>query len=312
MKVIKPSVEIIEEMNILKKIELAGRVCYKSEGLIGEGSAEKFIKNIIKRGHESVIEHGSYIFEVDKPFFKFMLSKLRHLHLKGYNLFIRCTNDIRPIISGNVRAWRDFFKACIKEDGKLPYFLILGTVDKRKDKEVLFGEFYENHNFNGFCTFREITKYDLKTINEKLTHWDETARFICDRGVTHEIIRHRPASYSQESTRYCNYSKDDFGNEITVIEPCYLEPGTEGYNFWYNACSSAEDSYFSMLDWGCTSQEARAVLPNSLKTEIIMTANLTEWNHFFKLRTSAAAHPQMREVANMLLDKMINKCLGVF
>lgn len=194
MKIIKPSIEILDNITpveVLKKLELCGRVCYKSEDKITDESAVKFISNIIKRGHESVLEHVSF-----------------------------------------------------------------------------------------------------------------SVRFICDRGVTHEMVRHRIASYSQESTRYCNYSKGQFNGEITVIEPCFLVPGTEGYDMWYRACQMAEQYYFSMLNWGCSPQEARAVLPNSLKTEIVMTANVREWRHFLKLRTSKAAHPQIKEVANMLLTQL--------
>lgn len=194
MKVIKAKAEIlflVDGREMLRRIEQIGRVCYKSEDKIDEDSAETFVKGLIKRGHESVIEH---------------------------------------------------------------------------------------------CGF--------------------TARFICDRGVTHEIVRHRVASFSQESTRYCNYSQGKFDGEITVIEPLYLAPYTSGYSLWEEACAEAEEKYFKMLDWGCTPQEARAVLPNSLKTELIMTANLREWRHFFKLRTSPAAHPQMREVACMLLKEV--------
>ena len=194
MKIIKPSIEILDNITpveVLKKLELCGRVCYKSEDKITDESAVKFISNIIKRGHESVLEHVSF-----------------------------------------------------------------------------------------------------------------SVRFICDRGVSHEIVRHRIASYSQESTRYCNYSKGQFNGEITVIEPLYLEPGTEGYEIWKKACQEAEDNYFKLLQYGCTAQEARAVLPNSLKTEIVMTANVREWRHFLKLRTSKAAHPQIKEVAEMLLEQL--------
>lgn len=192
MKVIEPKVEFISVIDgkaILKQIEQCGRVCYKSEDNIAAGTAEKFVANIIKRGHEAVLEHFSF-----------------------------------------------------------------------------------------------------------------SVKFTCDRGVSHEIVRHRVASYCQESTRYCNYSNDKFGSEITVIKPLYLEPGTLGWDAWFMACQTAEDAYFDLLDWGCSPQEARAVLPNSLKTEIIMTANLREYRHFFKLRCAKAAHPQMREVANMLLE----------
>lgn len=136
-----------------------------------------------------------------------------------------------------------------------------------------------------------------------IEHYNITVKFICDRGVTHEIVRHRLASYCQESTRYCNYSSDRFGTEITVIKPCYLDEGTEGYRMWKEICKLSEAYYFDLLDYGCSPQEARAVLPNSLKTELVMTANIREFRHFFKLRCSKAAHPQMREVALMLLKE---------
>lgn len=197
MRIIDPSVELINAPTydaLLNTIEVAGRVCYKSEDKIQKGSAEKFIAGIIKRGHEAVIEHG-----------------------------------------------------------------------------VL------------------------------------TVKFICDRGVSHEIVRHRIASYCQESTRYCNYSQDKFGNEITVIRPCFLAKGTKEYELWYRACDRAESAYFDMLICGCTPQEARSVLPNSLKTEIVMTANLREWRHFIKLRTSERAHPQIRQVACMLQNLLVEK-----
>ena len=102
-----------------------------------------------------------------------------------------------------------------------------------------------------------------------LEHCSITVKFICDRGVSHEIVRHRLASYCQESTRYCNYSKEKFGREITVIAPCYLEVTSNQWRTWEHACAMAEKAYFSLLDQGCTPQEARAVLPNSLKTEVI-------------------------------------------
>lgn len=202
MKIIAPTVELMHPINgaeILSRIEAAGRVCYKSESKITDGSAAAFVRRIIKSGHEAVLEH--------------------------YHI---------------------------------------------------------------------------------------TLKFVCDRGVSHEIVRHRLASYCQESTRYCNYSKDGFGGEITVIEPLYLFPGTDGYRIWKESCEAAERGYFSLLDYGCTPQEARAVLPNSLKTEVVMTANLREWRHFFRLRCSPAAHPQMREVATQALALLSNRIPGVF
>ncbi len=202
MKIVEPGFEILTQINyedILKAIETAGRVCYKSEDKITEGSAKKFVANIIKRGHEAVLEHQSI-----------------------------------------------------------------------------------------------------------------TVKFICDRGVSHEIVRHRLAAYCQESTRYCNYSKGQFANQITVIKPCYLNENSPGYKFWETSCRQTESAYLNMLDAGHTPQEARAVLPNSLKTEVVMTANLREWRHFFKLRCSPAAHPQMREIACALLVEFKRLIPGVF
>ena len=129
-------------------------------------------------------------------------------------------------------------------------------------------------------------------------------KFVVDRGVSHELVRHRLASYCQESTRYCNYAKDDFGSEITFIIPEYLDYKSEGWNIWKDTMKVCEDAYFKMLNFGLSPQEARAVLPNSLKTEVIMTANIREWRLFFKLRTASAAHPQMREVTRPLLDEL--------
>ena len=136
-----------------------------------------------------------------------------------------------------------------------------------------------------------------------LEHYNISVKIVCDRGVTHEIVRHRLASYCQESTRYCNYTKDKFGNEITVIEPCFFERDSREYFIWKRSMERAEKAYFDLLDCGCTAQQARDVLPNSLKTEIVMTANIREWRHFLRLRCSSAAHPQMQEVAKMILNE---------
>ena len=136
-----------------------------------------------------------------------------------------------------------------------------------------------------------------------IEHLSVTVRVICDRGVSHEIVRHRIASYTQESTRYCNYSKGKFGSEITVIKPCFWDETDEKYLVWKNTIEQIEISYNKLIELGATPQEARSILPNSLKTEIVMTMNLREWHHFFTLRTSNAAHPQMREIAVPLLSE---------
>ena len=202
MKIIEPSVELVEDFDavaIMQKLERAGRVCYKSEGNIKVDSAEKFIRGIIKRGHESVIEHAAISFKI-----------------------------------------------------------------------------------------------------------------VCDRGVTHELVRHRLASYSQESTRYCDYSAGKFGGELTFIKPCFWSEDDENFQLWRRTMELIEKNYLAMRACGAKPEEARSILPNSLKTEIFVTMNLREWRHFLKLRTAAAAHPQMRQIALMIRDILIEKLPAVF
>jgi thymidylate synthase (FAD) len=137
-----------------------------------------------------------------------------------------------------------------------------------------------------------------------LEHASATVRFIVDRGVSHELVRHRLASFSQESTRYANYAKERFGKEITVIRPCFWAPGSPGYLRWEAAMQAAEQHYLALINSGAKAQEARSVLPNSLKTEVVMTANLRQWRHVFQLRCAAPAHPQIRQVMLPLLAQV--------
>jgi thymidylate synthase (FAD) len=193
MKIIEPSFSFYEEINgiqFLRNIEKAGRTCYKSEDKITDSSAEIFVRNILKSGHESVIEH------------------------------------------------------------------------------------------------------------EKIT-----VKIVCDRGVSHEIVRHRIASYSQESTRYCNYSKEKFGKELTFIRPFFWKDDLDKFAIWENTMQVIENNYNQLISLRAKPEEARSILPNSLKTEIIVTMNLREWRHFFLLRTTIKAHPQMREVSVPMLKK---------
>ncbi len=142
-----------------------------------------------------------------------------------------------------------------------------------------------------------------------LEHEKITVRIVCDRGISHEIVRHRLASYSQESTRYCNYGHAE---SLTFIEPCYFEEDSEEYMRWLVAMAAAERAYLDLIRMGAKPEEARAVLPNSLKTELVMTANLRQWRHFFKLRADKLAHPQMRELAGMMLAGFREKVPVVF
>ena len=147
-----------------------------------------------------------------------------------------------------------------------------------------------------------------------IEHVAISVRIICDRGVSHEVVRHRHASYTQESTRYCNYSKNKFGNKITLISPFFWENEQEihKYNLWLSACEASAKSYFNLLEMGATPEEARSVLPNSLKTDIIVTMNLRAWRHFFKMRANKKSHPQMRQIAVPLLKTFKNKLPVVF
>lgn len=195
MRVINASYRIetpIDGKQTLKRIEHAGRTCYKSEKRITDESAKAFVRMLIERGHESVFEHESV-----------------------------------------------------------------------------------------------------------------TVRFVCDRGVSHEIVRHRLASYSQESQRYVRYNGD-----IEFINP--RMPNAKAYEAWQELCERAEETYKELLSYGVQPQQARAVLPNSTKTEVVMTANLREWRHFLKLRTATAAHPQMRELTVPLLEELQRQIPVVF
>lgn len=148
-----------------------------------------------------------------------------------------------------------------------------------------------------------------------LEHSTLSVTFVVDRGVSHEMVRHRIMSFAQESTRYCNYTGNKFGNEITVVRPCFFVPNTIDWDTWEAACRSAEHNYFRLIELGCSAEQARTVLPNSLKTEITMTGNYREWRHFFYLRAcdgTGPAHPQIREVAVPLLKEVAAKIPVVF
>ena len=299
MKIINAQASVLVENDPIKKIEKCGRVCYKSEDKITEDSAEKFVANIIKRGHEAVLEHASFIFQVSYNVYEDLREKVMFVEdLYPVKMYLRFTDSDGYIVSGNVRAWRGFFRF-----GGVPTYMN----DFVEANPILFPEFMSvfPSNLEGEkWSIRQISTNDLVSTYQRLVHEDVSVKFICDRGISHEIVRHRPASFCQESTRYCNYSKDGFGGEITVIKPMSFDCSDSPYRIWKRSCENSETAYFDLLDEGCTPQEARDVLPNSLKTELIMTAPLMEWCHFFNLRMSPAAHPQMQEVASYAYDAM--------
>ena len=297
MKIINAQAYVLVENAPIKKIEKCGRVCYKSEDKITEDSAEKFVANIIKRGHEAVLEHASFIFQVSYNVYEDLREKVMFVEDRyPVKMYLRFTDSDGYIVSGNVRAWRDFFRF----SGVPPYMN-----DFVEANPILFPEFMSVFPFNlegGEWSIRQISTNDLVSTYQRLVHEDVSVKFICDRGISHEIVRHRPASFCQESTRYCNYSKDGFGGEITVIKPMSFDCSDSPYRIWKRSCENAETAYFDLLNEGCTPQEARSVLPNSLKTEVVMTADMREWRHFIRLRCAPAAHPDMRVVARLLYD----------
>ena len=198
------------------------------------------------------------------------------------------------------------------------------TIETQIDEEYILKQI-EKAGRTAYKTEDKITTGSAKKFVKKILdmghesvieHYNITVRIICDRGVTHEIVRHRMASYTQESTRYCNYSAGKFGGEITIIKPCFWNSDNEAdkkkYEIWEKAMKEAEKAYLELINLGASPQEARSVLPNSLKTEILITMNLREWRHFLKLRTSNTSHPQMREIARPLLDEFKKQVPVIF
>lgn len=327
MKIINPSVEImhhgLEKEPILPEvlIEKVGRTCYKSEDKITDDSAAKFVSGLVKRGHEAMIEHYSLIFATSPEWYEEILADqdmLMHcgnlyeancaLVDKNLRPFLRFTDTeldggCRCIISGNMRAWRDYAKACVTLFGFMPQYMH-GMVHNYPLFFPEYRDYVPTRIVNDILI--PISVSDLKGDFEHSVHHDITVKFICDRGVSHEIVRHRTASFAQESTRYCNYSLGKFGGEITVVLPAKWTnvdyPGYGNdilYQTWYRTCRQAEMGYNELLMAGRTPQEARSVLPNSLKTEVIMTGNLDCWDHFFSLRCAPDAHPDIQVVAKM-------------
>jgi len=193
-----------------------------------------------------------------------------------------------------------------------PSFVIESDIDSKKilkDLEKYGRVCYKSEHLITEESAKDFIGRILKSGHESvIEHVSVTVRIVCDRGVTHEIVRHRIGSYSQESTRYCNYCKKG----VQFIKPLFFVEGDERYNLWLSAMESCEKAYNQLIEAGAIPQEARSVLPNSLKTEIIVTYNLREWRHFFRLRCSKAAHPQMREVACAMLKEFKERIPVIF
>lgn len=301
MKLCKPLFEIWEQSagleGVYKQIERVGRVCYKSEDKITEDSAKPFVDRMVKSGHGAMLEHGTVYLKVINKGLSLCNYEKDHIEDKYIN------NPYSKVVFGKYPKYNSY-------EEKL-----------KATQEVYITTNYRVLVENGWLD-------DLQYIC-KPTEFHErriTVHFVCDRGVSHEFVRHRVMSFAQESTRYCNYSKDKFGNELTFIKPCWLNIEERHYTWKetfaerYIDTSSpmkdqyiaslliAEQDYLGYLKQGWTPQQARAILPNSLKTELIVTGFTSDWNHFFDLRargTTGAPHPQAKELAEPLMKEFI-------
>lgn len=286
MKLIKPAYEIIpqgpREEGIYKQIEKIGRVCWKSESKITEDSYKRFVDMLKSKGHGAVLEHGTvylYFPTIEGEYYQ---------HSDGT---VVMPKDVR-------KYYTDKYSYCNYED------------------EIQEIGFYITTNFRVLVQNNWLD--DLKYLCDPTEYHEKrvTVKFICDRGVSHEFVRHRVFSFVQESTRYCNYSKDKFGNELTFIIPSWLNiPETEYGTLhnpkeaqfkkyidpiegeFINHLVNAEFKYLYLLKLDLTPEKARQVLPNALKTELVMTGFVSDWEHFFKLRCAEAAHPDARALA---------------
>ena len=332
MKIIEPYHEHISKKGLTpyQFIEKIGRTCYKSEDKITQDSAVKFVQGLCKRQHYAMIEHH---------WVHIMYRGLKEEFVKALDIFARhdcftkgesydLTKHMEITFAGNVfisAPLRVFFELIHEGVLDLNTDPIPSLIDEmlsavtNQYPEIFpikmsyrITRFFKAMDEETFCRnlYEDMASYcdEEQTDREIMKHITHTVRFVCDRGVSHELVRHRPCSFAQESTRYCNYSQDKFGEEITVIKPLFFEQWdkdldnkceTMSYGLWARSCEQAEKAYFNLLKEGATPQAARSVLPNSLKTEIIMTANETEWQHIVNLRakgTTGKPHPQMVEI----------------
>ena len=287
MKLIESSVSLIDIENPFMKIEKVGRTCYKSSSEMTEETAKKFYNSLVSRNHTAMLEHAVFCFEV---------SESLYIDLRSAKYFNRSIEELedgreRYLVSANLRA--------INETDCDELLTVLYDIDPML---VYTNRGVQLKLLEGRASLVDIDNIPDIQEHAYKAHKHFTFHFICDRGVTHEIVRHRPASYAQESTRYCNYSKDKFGGEITCIKPAMYDKWDDESQFYFEqSLNKAEDCYLRMLERGRSPQEARAVLPNALKTEIVMTANCAEFDHFFNLRskgTTGAPHPDMKVVAD--------------
>lgn len=301
MKIIEPSFHIQDELDsasLAVRLEACGRVCYKSEDKITENSAIPFVTKIAEHGHNSVLEMAVLTFRV-----ACRQSQIEELLACQPKFLVIDKLAEGVLITGSVRALREIY--LLHKESTVVNQLILALVDSYP---YLFAHIFDSTRDTGKDDAVKSVRLSLSEVDGlshelRLRHRFIGVKFIVNRAVTHELVRHRPCSFLQESQRYCRYSEDKFDNQVTFIKPLFFREESREFKLWQDAMAETEAAYFKLLETA-TPQAARTVLPNSCKTEIIVFCNLLEWQHIFSLRTSAAAEPSMREIMNPLHEEM--------
>lgn len=284
MLIVEPYVKLIDEKNIYKKIELAGRVCYKSEDKITDTSYEKFITHLVSRGHYSVLEHSEFSVEADGKLIKLIPQQLRgHFYYNG------------DIISANVRAWRELMENFKLEEIAEEYPILFGDISSPVSK---------------IKTKIRDKEEDLKIGMPHLLR--ESFIIRTSRDISHQIVRHRAFSISQESQRYCNYSLGKFDNNVKYIMPDFIkEGGEEIKKIWVDSRKREEEEYFNYLNMDRVKPEnARNCLSNSTATVLVVTSSLWGWRHFLNLRLKSDAQKEIRDLAKEIKNIFLKKYKG--
>ncbi len=301
MKIIDPYFQIQDDLDrksLAVRLEECGRICYKSEDLITENSALPFVSKIAAHGHNSVLEMAVVTLQVGcNP-----AQSAALMACQPRFLIIDQQQD-GLLITGSVRAYRELYQRCPDNEivssitahlgGRHPY-LFAGVWDAKDAWQP-----------QRPLAVKKMPLDDIEKLPASLLlkHRYIGVKFVVNRAVTHEIVRHRPCSFLQESQRYCRYNQDKFDNQVSFIKPMFFKEDSEEYRLWSKAMADTEAIYLQLLQTS-SPQAARTVLPNSCKTEIIVYCNLVEWRHIFKLRTTNAAEPSMREIMIPLAEEI--------
>lgn len=304
MIVIEPSFAIQQDLDHLPlavRLEMCGRVCYRSEDKITADSAIPFVSRIAAHGHNSVLEMAVVHFQV-----RCGETAQKELFAAQPKYLVTDRIDDQLLVTGSIRAFRELYHNPVKPRVVMAIVEVLAQEEPYLFENLPFGE--ANERSTGDLQVIRLTPGEIDALPAALClrHRFVSVRMVVNRAVTHELVRHRPCSFLQESQRYCRYSQDKFSNQVTFIKPMFFEEGSTEYQLWADSMLQSEKTYLKLLETA-TPQAARTVLANSCKTEIIVYCNLAEWQHIFALRTSAAAEPSMREIMIPLAEAMRHK-----